>query len=228
MASRESEKHPPIKRLLLLRCSSSNSTMRLLLNDLRQLKHPHSVLLQRKQQELYPFENAEPIEYLCHKNSCGAFALCSTSKKRPNRLLLGRVYDRQIFDMFEFQVKHHTSASAFASETAPRAQGAPLVLLQGGLWSSGEVLQQLGNFFADFFRGVAISDKNAKVYIGGLDRVITVNAVYAPADETVDEQQQHQAQVLICIRHYRMELKKTTGSGPDVELHEVGPQIDMR
>ncbi|KAL8454119.1 hypothetical protein Emag_001552 [Eimeria magna] len=266
LAARESEPYPQVKRLLLLRGSRCSPSLQQLLGDLRDLKKPEALFLsQRKQEGLQPFEDPEPIEYLTRKNACGLFAFASSSKKRPSRLVLGRVYDGQLLDMHEFAVSHYSPAAAFAAVQAPRAGSAPLVLLQGGLWESSEALQSLKNLFADFFRGVAAPPEGPaqQLFLSGLDRLIAISAVQAnaaPAAATAataataagsgddggqpDQQQQPQraaaaaggaSDVLICIRHYRLVLLRRDaasgnggGGGPQVQLEEVGPQVDLK
>ncbi|KAL8274501.1 hypothetical protein Esti_001661 [Eimeria stiedai] len=268
LAARESEGYPQVKRLLLLRGSRCSPSLQQLLGDLRDLKKPEALFLsQRKQEGLKPFEDAEPIEYLTRKNACGLFAFASSSKKRPSRLVLGRVYDDQLLDMQEFAVSHYSPAAAFAAVQAPRAGSAPLVLLQGGLWESSESMQSLKNLFADFFRGVAAPPEGPtqQLFLSGLDRLIAISAVQAGAAAAAatttaataaaassddgsqpDHKQQPQAApaagaaggasgVLICIRHYRLVLLrrdaasgKGGGGGPQVQLEEVGPQIDLK
>ncbi|KAL8445635.1 hypothetical protein Emed_005505 [Eimeria media] len=263
LAARESEPYPQVKRLLLLRGSRCSPSLQQLLGDLRDLKKPEALFLsQRKQEGLQPFEDAEPIEYLTRKNACGLFAFASSSKKRPSRLVLGRVYDGQVLDMQEFAVSHYSPAAAFAAVQAPRAGSAPLVLLQGGLWESSETMQSLKNLFADFFRGVAAPPDGPaqQLFLSGLDRLIAISAVQANAAAAAtaaataaaavssddggqpDQQQQPAAaagggtsDVLICIRHYRLVMLrrdaasgKGGGGGPQVQLEEVGPQIDLK
>ncbi|OEH79484.1 brix domain-containing protein [Cyclospora cayetanensis] len=199
LAARESESYAGVKSLLLMRGGRCNTELQALLGDLRDLKKPHAVFLsQRKQQDLHPFEDAEPIEYLTRKNDCGLFAFASSSKKRPARLILGRVYEHEILDMHEFSVSHYTPAAAFASVQAPAAGSAPLVLLQGGLWEASEELKNAKNLFGDLFRSVGgpRDGKQQKLFLGGVDRLI--------AEEN------------------------RAGSGPAVKLEEVGPQIDLK
>ncbi|KAL8436535.1 hypothetical protein ACSSS7_001652 [Eimeria intestinalis] len=267
LAARESEPYPQVKRLLLLRGSRCTPSLQQLLGDLRDLKKPEAVFLsQRKQEGLHPFEDAEPIEYLTRKNACGLFAFASSSKKRPSRLVLGRVYEGQLLDMHEFAVCHYSPAAAFAAVQAPRAGSAPLVLLQGGLWESSECMQSLKNLFADFFRAVAAPPEGPpqQLFLSGLDRLVAISAVQAgpagaaaaaataataPASSVDGSQQKQQQQsqpaaaaaaatgssnMLVCIRHYRLVLRRDAASGkggtggPQVQLEEVGPQIDLK
>ncbi|CDJ67068.1 brix domain-containing protein, putative [Eimeria necatrix] len=182
LAARESESFPAVKSLLLLRGSRCSADLLGLLGDLRDLKKPNAVYLsQRKQENLHPFENAEPIEYLARKNGCGLFAYASSSKKRPARLVLGRVYDNQILDMQEFAVAHYTPAAAFAAVQAPAAGSAPLLLLQGGLWDVSDEMRNARNIFGDLFRAAEVppDGPTQKLYLGGVDRLIAVSAVQA-------------------------------------------------
>lgn len=259
LAARESQSFAAVKNLLLLRGGRCNSTLQGLLGDLRDLKKPQAVFLsQRKQKDLHPFEDAEPIEYLTRKNGCGLFAFASSSKKRPSRLILGRVYDHEVLDMFEYSVTHYTPASAFSSVQAPRAGSAPLLLLQGGVWEATEELKNAKNLFGDLFRGAASPPDGPpqKLFLSGVDRLIAVSALQTSAaptsvaaatarsesgEQTSAPETATEASVpgpaaspgvLICIRHYRVVLLRQdagkAAGGPVVKLEEVGPQIDLK
>ncbi|CAL1131385.1 unnamed protein product [Cladocopium goreaui] len=54
----------------------------------------------RKHEE-HPFEDCSKVEVLCKKFDHALFAFGSTSKKRPSRLILGRLFDGALLDMQE-------------------------------------------------------------------------------------------------------------------------------
>ena len=55
------------------------------------LKKPDAVML-RKNNDMIPFEDVTPIETLSKKQDASLFVFGSHSKKRPNNLVLGKVY----------------------------------------------------------------------------------------------------------------------------------------
>ncbi|CAE7566604.1 RPF2 [Symbiodinium sp. CCMP2456] len=64
----------------------------------------------RKHEE-HPFEDSHKLEQLCKKFDHSLFAFGSSSKKRPARLILGRLFDGHLLDMQEFGVEDYKSMS---------------------------------------------------------------------------------------------------------------------
>ena len=54
--------------------------------------------------EIVPNQDKEKIVFLCEKNLCALFMCSFHSKKKPNALYMGRIYDKQILEIFEFKV----------------------------------------------------------------------------------------------------------------------------
>jgi ribosome production factor 2 len=71
------------------------------------MKKPDSILFQRNN-DMHPFEAQTSIEFLCQSNDCSLFSFGSHSKKRPHNLVMGRMYDFQTLDMFEFGIDEST------------------------------------------------------------------------------------------------------------------------
>ena len=78
--------HENDKNCVFLR-SRTTPQVQMLMSDLKDIRKPLLVNLQRRQENLHPFENCEPIEYLGKKNECSLFCLGSSSKKRPFRMV---------------------------------------------------------------------------------------------------------------------------------------------
>ena len=75
------------KQLLALRGPKTSSVIVDAMKDLVLLKKPDVTLLQRKN-EIRPFEDTASLEFLAEKNQCGAFLVCSHSKKRPHNMVM--------------------------------------------------------------------------------------------------------------------------------------------
>ena len=83
-----------------------------------------SLRLSRKN-DIHPFE-AEAVPWIEHqgqKSNCSLFAIGSHSKKRPNNLVLGRLFDFHMYDMVELGVRGFAPLSSF--------QGAQVAQLGG-------------------------------------------------------------------------------------------------
>jgi ribosome production factor 2 len=109
------------KRLITMKGVKSSEIVHDILLDFSRLAKPHCVSLTRKN-EIFPFEDANSVEFLTQKNDCSLFALGSHSKKRPHNLILGRTFDGHILDMFEFGVEDFIPIDNF-KETCHKALG---------------------------------------------------------------------------------------------------------
>ena len=82
---------------------STSDIVRGVLNDLHMLKKPQVTKLTKKN-NVSVFEDIIPVEKLCRKFDCTLFVLGSHSKKRPNNLVIGRMFDGSLLDMIEFGI----------------------------------------------------------------------------------------------------------------------------
>lgn len=65
--------------------------------------------------DLQPFEAGSELtlQNYCKKLDTGLFVVASTTKKRPNNLVFGRVFDAQILDMLELGVSEYIPMQKF-------------------------------------------------------------------------------------------------------------------
>ena len=101
------------KTLICIRGKKTNEVVLNALKDLHKLKKPHCRLFSRKN-DVRPFEDAESVQFLCNKNNSAHFAVASHSKKRPQNLIIGRIFNSSVLDMFEFTVENLISMRAFS------------------------------------------------------------------------------------------------------------------
>jgi len=193
------------KKVLLLRGKSTSQEVVSVLRDLSLLIKPNGKLLSYKN-DILPFEDANSIEFLCTKNDCSLFALGSHTKKRPNNLVLGRLFDGHILDMFEFGVEGFEAVQSFAG--FKKSVGAkPLMTFVGDLWSVDSNFMKIQNLLLDFFR----ADKIDMISLKGMDHVLSCTA----------------ADGKIMMRLYGITFKKSGTKIPDVVLTPMGPFMDL-
>merc|ERR1719397_789554 len=77
------------------------------LKQLVMLKKPLAKMF-RKREHVRPFEDISSVEYLCKHNDCSLFAYTATNKKRPHQLVIGRTFNYQMLDMYEFLIDRDT------------------------------------------------------------------------------------------------------------------------
>ena len=97
------------KNTIFLRGSKTSETVGGVLKDLFSLRKPFGKMMQRKNDNMHPFDEAASIEFMCQKNDCSLFAIANHSKKRPNNLTVGRTFDGHILDMAELWIDSSVS-----------------------------------------------------------------------------------------------------------------------
>ncbi|XP_067123081.1 ribosome production factor 2 homolog [Centruroides vittatus] len=193
-----------VKTTCFIRGSTANNTVLTAMKNLNALKKPHGVFFNRKN-EMRPFEDIIPIETFCQKNDASFFMFGSHNKKRPNNLIIGRMYDFHLLDMFELGIEKFKSLEDFK---VPKISCStkPLLLFVGELFED-PIYQRLKNLLIDFFRGPEVS----MIRLQGLEHVIMI---------TADDGK-------LYFRSYRIVMKKSGTKTPYIELIEIGPSLDM-
>jgi ribosome production factor 2 len=157
------------------------------------------------------------------KNDCSLFAFGSHNKKRPDNLVLGRTFDGHVLDMVEFGVRNFRPVESFKDAVAKRMGSKPAMVFTGDAWDNIEILGRLRNLLIDFFRGDVVDD----ICLAGLDHVMVVTAPDVPAGD-VPGQAAVGSSILLHLRHYHIAFTKSAGGGaPSVELHPIGPAMDL-
>ncbi|GAB4822405.1 hypothetical protein N2152v2_009451 [Parachlorella kessleri] len=170
-----------------------------------------SVKFARRNDEVKPFEpgGETPLERHGEKGNCSLFAVGSHTKKRPDNLVLGRLFDFRLYDMVEFGVHNYRSIQAFGGAADSQLGNKPCFIFVGEAFENDPALKQVRLLLLDFFRGRQVPTINLK----GLDRVVFVT--YLPDTKRV------------LFRQYNVKYKKSGTRVPRVELAEMGPSMDL-
>lgn len=206
------------KTALIIRGSRTSQEMTDLLRDLFVLRTPLATLFQRKHEE-HPFEDCKRLQQLCNKFDHSLFAFGSSSKKRPARLILGRLFDGSLLDMQEFSIEDFKSTQKFkASHKECTVGSKPLVVFQGSAFDHDDRMKRAKSLIMDFF-GVARPDK---VLLSGMEHVIVCTSLDSgggPAAASTKDK--------ILFRRYRLSMGKSGSKLPRVELEETGPSFSL-
>eukprot|EP01057_Protomagalhaensia_wolfi_P001948 Protomagalhaensia_wolfi_Nauph_80__1947@NODE_2227_length_1161_cov_57_254902_g1738_i0_p1_GENE_NODE_2227_length_1161_cov_57_254902_g1738_i0NODE_2227_length_1161_cov_57_254902_g1738_i0_p1_ORF_typecomplete_len338_score52_37Brix/PF04427_18/5_3e21_NODE_2227_length_1161_cov_57_254902_g1738_i0471060 len=219
--SKQPQVHEPTKQLLLLRGHHVSEKCSKILGQLALVRKPHCVFLNRRNQTrlISPMEDPSDFEYLGNKNDCSIFLMTSSTKKRPCRLVGGRLFDEKIYDLLEFDVREFNEMNCGKSTPSPVLGSKPLVLFQGVCWDINLEMQQAKNFFADLFGGY-VADR---LLLTGFDHAWICSAYEAQCEITGG------TEVFIRLNHYYIELKKMEASKmPRVELTDIGPTFVLK
>lgn len=205
------------KTALIIRGSRTSNDMTMFLRDLYTMRQPLATLFTRKHEE-HPFEDCKRLEELCKKHDHSLFAFGSTSKKRPRRLILGRLFDGGLLDMQEFNIEELKLMQSFHAGQKESAIGSkPLVVFQGSGFETDERLKRAKSLLLDFFGGV----KADKVLLAGTDSAIVCTALDGAGDSSSSTSGK------VIVRRYRLRMDKSGSRLPRVETEEVGPSFDM-
>jgi ribosome production factor 2 len=193
------------KNVLVLKGHKVSEVVREVLLDINQLTKPNNKVFSRNN-DILPFEEIESLEFLCNKNQCALFCLGSHNKKRPDNIVLGRMYDGHLLDMYEFGVSQFSALTEF-SGAKKRIGSKPVLVLNGDQWQTDAIYRRIGNLLMDLFR----ADKSDKISLKGMDHVISCSV----------------ADGKIYIRGYIMGFYKSGTKVPAIELSPMGPFLDL-
>ncbi len=147
------------------------------------------------------------MEFFSQSNDCSLFCYGSHSKKRPNNIVLGRLFNHQMLDMVELEMIDTTFRSMEECSADRKScvfqGGKPMFLFLGEDFATKPHFQLFQQYILDFFRGEALQELN----LAGLNRVIICSSVR----ET------------ITFKHCAIRLKKSGTKYPNVELEDIGP-----
>ncbi|KAI3659325.1 hypothetical protein MP638_003199 [Amoeboaphelidium occidentale] len=194
------------KAALFLKGNKASQMLQDLSTDLALLKKPHAVTLSKKN-DIRPFDDTTELEFLAQKNDTSLFVFSSSNKKRPNTVLIGRMFDGKVLDMMEMNVSDYEGIRAYGNGCGVGKK--PLVVFSGEAFSKESgVPGMVKSLFLDFFRG----DKVKEIALNGLEHVISVTAL---------------GQEKFNFRAHTIQLKKSGTKVPRVQLQEMGPHFDF-
>lgn len=217
------------KRVLLLHGTKCPDPVRNVLKTITTLTKPHSVQLTKKNENIYPFENTESLEFLALKNDCAVVAFATHSKKRPNSITFLRIFDGKTLDAVELLLT--TTAEELQAENGKLQIGVemkPMIVFAGSQWddeSASEqatLFRQMRSTILDIFQGEEI----ASIDVAGLQYVM-----FAAAGETNGSGDLNEPgnKPVIHLRWYRVRtVRSSTPKVPRVELDQIGPSFDFR
>ncbi|ODM88744.1 Ribosome production factor 2 [Orchesella cincta] len=206
LTKREPKLIEDARNSICIRGNKCSDTTLKFLKDVTKLQKPNSVFFSRKH-DFLPFESTTELGRICKKYDASLFVFGSHNKKRPNNIVLGRLFDNNILDMVELGIEKYKGLDEF--KTPKFAVGSKPCLIFAGepfITPSSDYFR-LKNIFVDFFRGEEVTN----IRVEGLEHVLSFVAV--------DEK--------ILLRGYKITYKKSGEKTPYVELEEMGPSVDF-
>lgn len=201
LISREPHVIEGTKKTLVFRGRKTSETVRNFLKDMYDLKKPYAVKLQHKN-DICIFENATPVEQFCKKYETAVFLMGSHSKKRPNNVVVGRMFNYTLLDMYELGIESLQTMSEFPGPKITVGTK-PCLIFNGPEWDERDELKQLRSMFVDFFHREEVKT----VRLQGLEHALSFTV--SPDGK-------------ILFRSYKIHLKKSGCRTPRIELEEIG------
>uniref|UniRef100_A0A2P2HYI7 Ribosome production factor 2 homolog n=1 Tax=Hirondellea gigas TaxID=1518452 RepID=A0A2P2HYI7_9CRUS len=193
------------KKALFINGQSTSPAGREFLKCIYAFKKMNSIFLGRKN-PILPFEDGEKLERMSKKYDASLFAVTTHSKKRPNNVVLGRMYNNTILDMIELGVSDWLSLSQFRNSKVSCGTK-PCLLFHGVGFTQFPEHVRLKSLLIDFFRGPAVTN----VSLTGFELALQFTSF----------------EEKIYMRGYRILLKKSGTDVPRVELVEIGPSLTL-
>ncbi|KAL0127602.1 hypothetical protein PUN28_003116 [Cardiocondyla obscurior] len=175
------------------------------MKDLYDLKKPNVQMMKQKN-DILPFEDITPAERLASKYNASLFMIALHNKKRPNNLVMGRMYEHTLLDMIEFGIENYKSLKDFKVEKITLGIK-PLLIFNGELFENNREYGRIKSLLVDMF----LREEVQKIRLQGLEHVLSFTAL----------------ENTILLRSYRILLKKSNTRIPRIELEEIGPRADL-
>ncbi|KAM9154511.1 ribosome production factor 2 homolog [Pangshura tecta] len=193
------------KNAILIKGGNANLTVTETLKDIYALKKPFAVLYKKKN-ITRPFEDQTSLEFFSKKSDCSLFLFGSHNKKRPNNLIIGRMFDYHVLDMIELGIEKFVSLKDIKNSKCPEGTK-PMLIFAGDTFDLNEEYRRLKSLLIDFFRGPTVPT----IRLAGLEYVLHFTAMDGK----------------IYMRSYKVLLKKSGCKIPRIELEEMGPSLDL-
>ncbi|EDV24757.1 uncharacterized protein TRIADDRAFT_56868 [Trichoplax adhaerens] len=205
LEQREAKINENAKKALFLRGTKTSEVVSQAMKDWLQLKKPFAISYQ-KRNEIRPFEDQTSLEFFSKKSDASLFVFGNHTKKRPHNLILGRMYDYHLLDMFELGITQFQALRNFKGIKSTLGCK-PCLIFAGEAFETQTDYIRLKHMLLDFFRGPKVDN----IRLNGLEHVIHITALKEK----------------ILFRCYKVLLKKSGTKTPRVELQEMGPSIDF-
>eukprot|EP00762_Andalucia_godoyi_P001923 ANDGO_05944.mRNA.1 Ribosome production factor 2 homolog len=156
------------KQSLVLSGKRTSGVVSEVLKVLHSLRKPNSKKFTRKN-DVTPFEDASKIEFLGGKNDTSLFVIGSHSKKRPHHLTFGRLFDFELYDMYEFEVEGFEVPPVSTQQLGSK----PVLIFQGDQFENDATYCAIREYFLDFARGADLE----KVSAEGLQHALVFSVI---------------------------------------------------
>ncbi|XP_012498285.1 PREDICTED: ribosome production factor 2 homolog [Propithecus coquereli] len=129
LEKREPKLSENIKNAMLIKGGNANATVTQVLRDVN-LVYSHFRKISDLKNITRPFEDQTSLEFFSKKSDCSLFMFGSHNKKRPNNLVIGRMYDYHVLDMIELGIEKFVSLKDIKNSKCPEGTK-PMLIFAG-------------------------------------------------------------------------------------------------
>jgi len=147
--------------------------------------------------DIQPFEDDSQLEFLSRAKEMSLFASASHTKKRPNTVTIGRMFDYHVLDMVELVLDPagYRSVASFPSIFKPQIGNKPCFVFTGDAFENDVDFKNIKSILVDFFHG----ENTRYVNLEGISHIMSfvalpdrrirmaVYAIVSPIDDEDDE-----------------------------------------
>ncbi|KIW65189.1 hypothetical protein PV04_07469 [Phialophora macrospora] len=227
--AREPQQVESRKRVMLLHGTKCPLHIQTVLKTIHTLTKPDSVMLNKKNENIHPFENTESLEFLAGKNESGIVVFGSHSKKRPNNLTVLRIYDGKVLDMLELLLLVPADQSQPEPKLTVGVEMKPMILFAGSQWddtsssAQAAMYRSLKSIMLDLFQGEEIPS----IDVTGLQYLLMIAA--GESSGTSADLNDPTNKPVLHLRWYKLRtMRSNSPKIPRVELDPIGPSFDFR
>ncbi|PSN38061.1 Ribosome production factor 2 [Blattella germanica] len=150
LVSREPKLIENTKQTLFLKGRKTSNVVLNCMKDLYDLKKPQGKFLNR-QNDILPFEDITPLENFARKDDASMFMFSSHNKKRPNNLVIGRMFDHHVLDLFELGIEKYKALKEFKTQKVTLGIK-PCLMFAGEPFEHNHEYKRLKSMFIDLFK----------------------------------------------------------------------------
>ncbi|EIW85868.1 Brix-domain-containing protein [Coniophora puteana RWD-64-598 SS2] len=225
MDAREPKEVEDPRTVIFVKGTHTGEVLNGAMKDLMALKRPHAISFSKKN-TVRPFEDTSSFEFWAQKNDASMFMFGQTTKKRPDGLVLARMFDGRVLDMVEVGVDKFVSMAEFKTPKCTPGHK-PMLHFASELFDTHPRFVQLKSILMDFFNAEVIDS----ICLPGLEHVISVSlspATQATANATLGVVEEDTSKLpKVHIRTYTVKLTPSGTRVPRVELVPMGPSLDL-
>ena len=104
-----------------------------------------------RRNDTHPFDKIDDLEKYCKNTDSSLFVFGCNSKKRPNNIVIGRLYEHQLLDMVELGIEDISGIEDFDNLLKIPTHTRPAIIFQGDVWETDSSLSKVKNILHDFF-----------------------------------------------------------------------------